>query len=170
MIGKLFEKIGNNVVETEHCSTLSFLRVIKETYKKDYMKIYSYLFYMTCTNAEINPCWNLPEDEKEEFILKEVGIVPIEDELVIEAFKQCEKLYATPSRRHYLAMKIAVDNVSDFLSTTKINAEEKTGNATAYRGMMKEFQIYRKMFKEVEKDFNDEIQVVGRGNKKIPKV
>jgi len=122
-------------------------------------------------NGKITASQNpLGQDEKEDFILKEVGPVPVEDELVLTALEGCSKLYATPARRHYLAMKIAVDHVSDFLTKTKIDATDKTGNAAAYSRMMEKFQSYRKMFKEVEQDFNDEVQVVGRGNKKISKV
>ena len=64
MIVRLFDIENSNLVITEHCHALPFLKKIMEEYPDTYMPIYKYLFYMTCPNPDLNPFFNLPEHEK----------------------------------------------------------------------------------------------------------
>ena len=41
-----------------------------DNYPDDYLKIYQYLFYMTCPNPDMNPFFHTPEHEKEEVSIK----------------------------------------------------------------------------------------------------
>jgi hypothetical protein len=61
MIVKLFDIQNDNVVVTEHCYALKFLKDIMDSYPKTYMSIYQYLYYMSCPDPESNPFFNLPE-------------------------------------------------------------------------------------------------------------
>ena len=72
MIAKLFDIQNGKVVPTEHCYTLKSLKDIMDNYPDDHLKIYQYLFYMTCPNPDMNPFFHTPEHEKEEVIMKEV--------------------------------------------------------------------------------------------------
>ena len=70
---RLFDIANNKVIATEHCYTLGFLKSIMDGYPEDYLNIYAYLFYMTCPNPDLNPFFDVPEVDKEEMILSEVG-------------------------------------------------------------------------------------------------
>ena len=55
MIVKLFDIQNGELIPTEHCYALGFLKVLMTEYPDTYMQIYKYLFYMTCPNPELNP-------------------------------------------------------------------------------------------------------------------
>ena len=55
MIIRLFDVQNGVVVPTEHCYTLKALKDIMDKYPEDYLKVYQYLFYMTCPNPDLNP-------------------------------------------------------------------------------------------------------------------
>ena len=91
---RLFDIQNGQVVPSEHCYTLSFLKNIIGNYPMEYIKIYTYLFYMTCPNPDLNPFFDVPEQDKEEIILKEVDAeFSTDDEDIVYALAQCKKLY-----------------------------------------------------------------------------
>ena len=73
MLVRLFDVQNGKVIPTEHCYTLNFLKDLMDVYPDTYMQVYQYLFYMTCPNPDMNPFFNLPEHEKEDLIIEEVG-------------------------------------------------------------------------------------------------
>ena len=70
---KLLDIQNGKITPSEHCYTLKFLKDIMDSYPDEYLRIYSYLFYMTCPNPDLNPFFDVPEQDKEELILKEVN-------------------------------------------------------------------------------------------------
>lgn len=72
MIVRLFDVQNGVVIPTEHCYTLKSLKDIMDNYPQEYLKIYQYLFYMTCPNPDMNPFFNMPNMDKEEEILREI--------------------------------------------------------------------------------------------------
>ncbi|MFW9818130.1 MAG: hypothetical protein ACFFE5_00855, partial [Candidatus Thorarchaeota archaeon] len=64
---RLFEIDGNNIIPTEHCHSIKWLKAIMENYPDNYINVYTYLFYMTCPNQE-NPYFNLPEEIREDAV------------------------------------------------------------------------------------------------------
>jgi len=66
---KLFDIENGVVIPTEHCYTLSTLKDIMDKYPEDYLKVYQYLFYMTCPNPDLNPFFYMMEEDKEDIIL-----------------------------------------------------------------------------------------------------
>ena len=89
MIIKLFDIQNDEIIPSEHCYALEFLKVLMSAYPESYMQIYKYLFYMTCPNPDYNPFFHLPEQDKEEIIIEEVGLEESVDCL----------LYTSPSPR-----------------------------------------------------------------------
>ena len=69
---RLFDIHNGKVVPSEHCYTLKFLKDIMDEYGDESVKVYSYLFYMTCPNPDLNPFFDIPETDKEDVILTEV--------------------------------------------------------------------------------------------------
>lgn len=158
MLVKLFDIQNNVVVPTEHCYTLGTLKKIQEEYPDDYLKIYQYLFYMTCPNPDMNPFFNALESDKEEIILNEIGAeFSTEDQSIREAIAFCIKLYETPTSRAYEGMKKALDRIAKYLEKTPIT-DGKDGNINQIRAMAKDFESIRQSFKGVYKDLQEEQQ------------
>jgi len=163
---KLFE-IDNQVVKaTEHCHTIKWLKDIMDGYPDNYMKIYSYIFYMTCPSEE-NPYFHMQEHEKEEQILEDVDAdFSTEDDLIIEAVKKAYLMYETPTVRAYNGLKIALDNIAEYMSNTRIT-DGKDGNIGQIRAVAKDFDHIRQSFKGVAKDLADEQETHVRGGQNM---
>ena len=157
MIIRLLDIENGRVIPTEHCYTIAVLKDIMDNNPEErYLKIYAYLFYMTCPDPEKNPFFHMPEDEKEETILREVraDFSPEEDG-IIKALKFCEKAYDTPTKRAYIGIKIAMDNIANYMATTKIT-HGRDGSIQGIRQMAKDFQDIRDSFKGAFSDLMDE--------------
>jgi hypothetical protein len=164
---RLFDIQGGNVIPSEHCYTLKFLKDILDYYKEEAPKVLAYLFYMTCPNPDLNPFFDMLESEKEEFILKEVdGDFSGEDDLIVVAKKMCEKLYETPTYRAYQGIKIALDNMASFMATEKPTSG-RDGSATALLRIAERFDMVRQSFKGVYRDLQEEQQSKVRGGQNM---
>ena len=160
---RLFDVQNGKVIPTEHCYTLSFLKEIMEGYPEDHLKIYAYLFYMTCPSADLNPYFNINESDKEEIIYNDLEAeFSLEDDAIRYALEKCKKLYETPTSRAYAGIKIALDNMADAMSLTKPTFG-RDGSATALLKIAKEFDAVRQSYKGVYKDLQDEQQTRTRG-------
>jgi hypothetical protein len=160
---KLFDIQNKVIVPTEHCYTLESLKNLMDLYPDHYLKIYQYLFYMCCYDPDINPFFNVRELDREEIIMKELGHpFSTEDPGVQEALKFCKTLYTTPTLRAFLGIKIALDNVADFMANTKITGG-KDGNATQVKSFAADFDKIRQSYKGTERDLIEEQQSRIRG-------
>lgn len=160
---KLFDIQNNKITPTEHCYTISSLKCIMDQYPKDYLSIYAYLFYMSCLNEEENPFANIPEGDKEEAILKEVGGDFSPDEkLIFEALTTCTKLYETATYHLYLAAKKSVDNLAKYLATTPIT-DGRDGNIMGILKAQEKFDSICRSFEERYKKFKEEQSRGSRG-------
>jgi len=163
MIVKLFDVQNNKVVPTEHCYALKFLKVIMDKYPDTYLSVYQYLFYMTCPNPDLNPFFHLPEYDKEDIIIEEVGLEEsTEDIEIIKALKMCTKLYETPTHRAYLGIKKALDNMATYMANTPIT-DGRDGNISQIRAVAKDFESIRQSFKGAYRDLQDEQKSSVRG-------
>lgn len=164
MLIKLFDIVNNKVVPTEHCYTISSLNDIMIEYPDDYLKVYTYLFYMTCPNPDLNPFFNVPEHEKEEIIMSEIDMdISTEDELIIRGMSTCKKLYETPTYRTYVGIKSMLDRLAHYMETTEIH-HGRDGNITALVNAAAKFEQIRQSFKGAYKDLAEEQQSQVRGN------
>ena len=164
MLIKLFDIVNNKVVPTEHCYTISSLNDIMTKYPDDYLKVYTYLFYMTCPNPDLNPFFNVPEHEKEEIIMSEIDMdISTEDELIIRGMSTCKKLYETPTYRTYVGIKSMLDRLAHYMETTEIH-HGRDGNITALVNAAAKFEQIRQSFKGAYKDLAEEQQSQVRGN------
>lgn len=163
MIIKLFEVQNNVVIPTEHCHTLKALKDIMDDYPDDYLKIYQYLFYMTCPNPDMNPFFYTPDVDKEHLIMTQIeGEFSTEDDSIFTALKFCERMYETPTSRAYDGMRTALDRIARYLSTTQIT-DGKDGNIGQIRALAKDFDSIRQSFKGAYKDLQEEQQSKVRG-------
>jgi hypothetical protein len=163
MIARLFDVQNGVAIPTEHCYTLKALKDIMDNYPEQHMKIYQYLFYMTCPNPDMNPFFNVPAMDKEDLILQEIEAeFSPEDDDIFTALKFCERMYETPTSRAYEGMQKALDRISRYLATAQIT-DGKDGNIAQIRALAKDFDGIRQSFKGVYKDLQEEQQSKVRG-------
>lgn len=164
---RLFDIQNGQVVPSEHCYTLNSLKRIMDEYGEEAVKVYAYLFYMTCPNPDLNPFFDVPEQDKEELILAEVdGDFSGEDESIRGALKVCQKMYETPTYRAYQGIKIALDNMATFMATEKPTSG-RDGSATALLRIAERFDSVRQSFKGVYRDLQEEQQSSVRGGQRL---
>jgi hypothetical protein len=164
---RLFDIQGGKVVPTEHCYTLKSLKDIMDEYGEESSKIYAYIFYMTCPNPDLNPFFDVPEAEKEEFILREIDAdFSTDDDLVDNAIKLCKKLYETPTYRAYAGIKSMLDRLAKYMETTEIE-HGRDGNITALVNAAAKFEAIRQSFKGTLRDLEEEQQSQVRGGQNL---
>lgn len=164
---KLFDIKNSEVVPTEHCYNLATLKGIMDEYPDDYMKIYSYLFYMTCPNPELNPFFDVQEHEKEELIMTQLNAeFSTEDESIIIALAFCKKLYETPTHRAYMGIKSVLDRLATYMEHTSIQ-HGRDGNITAIVNAAAKFEAIRASYKGTYKDLMEEQKGHARGGQNL---
>lgn len=164
---KLFDIQNSKVVPTEHCYSLKFLKDIMDAYPDEHLKIYAYLFYMTCPSPDLNPFFDVPETEKEELILQEVDAdFSPEEDLIINGIKMCKKLYETPTYRAYAGIKSMLDRLAKYMETTEIE-HGRDGNITALVNAAAKFEAIRQSFKGTLRDLEEEQQSKVRGGQRL---
>ena len=138
-----------------------------DSYPDEYLRIYSYLFYMTCPNPDLNPFFDVPEQDKEELILKEVnGDFTTEDDSIVHALKMCAKLYETPTYRAYQGIKIFLDNMATSLATETLTFG-RDGSSPSLLRMAEKYDEVRQSFKGVYRDLQEEQQSSVRGGQNL---
>ena len=163
MIVKLFDIQNGKVIPTEHCYTLKALKDVMDNYPDNYIKIYQYLFYMTCPNPDLNPFFYTPDLDKESLILEQIDAdFSTEDEDIHIALQFCQRMYETPTSRAYKGIASMLDRLARYMETTTITAG-RDGNINSLVAAAKNFDQIRASFKGVYKDLQDEQSSKVRG-------
>lgn len=163
---RLFDVENGKVIPTEHCYIIKFLKDIIDNYPNNYIKIYSYLFYMSCPNPELNPFFDIEETDKEDIILEQIECdFSPEDDIIRKALKMCYKLYETPTSRAYAGIKSMLDRLAKYMETTEIE-HGRDGNITALVNVAAKFDDIRQSFKGTLRDLEEEQNKV-RGNQRL---
>ena len=163
MLVRLFDIQNSKVIPSEHCYALPFLSAIMENYPDTYLKIYQYIFYMSCPNPDMNPFFHTPEIDKESIILKEINAeFSTEDDDIFIALQFCQRMYETPTSRAYKGMASMLDRLAKYMETTQITAG-RDGNINSLVAAAKNFDQIRASFKGVYKDLQDEQSSKVRG-------
>jgi len=156
MIIKLFDIQNDKVIPTEHCYTLKALKDVMDNYPDSYIKIYQYIFYMTCPNPDMNPFFHTPDLDKEELILSQIDAeFSVEDPEINAALVFCQRLYETPTYRAYKGMASMLDRLARYMETTTITAG-RDGNINSLVAANKNYDQIRASFKGVYKDLQEE--------------
>jgi hypothetical protein len=138
-----------------------------EAYPHDHTKIYAYLFYHSCPNPDLNPFFNVPEEDKEEMILKELDArFEVNDPLIQEALVKTRKLYETRTYRLYRSFGIMLDRLGKYVETTPIE-HGRDGNIGSLIQAAKNIQDIRQQFKGLEKDHLEEQKTLVRGGQML---
>ena len=156
MIVKLFDIQNGKEIPTEHCYTLKALKMVMENYPDDYIKIYQYLFYMTCPNPDLNPFFYTPDLDKESLILEQIDAeFSTEDQDIFIALQFCQRMYETPTSRAYKGIASMLDRLGRYMETTPIT-HGRDGNITALVNAAKNYEAIRASFKGAYKDLQEE--------------
>ena len=162
MIIRLFDIEGGQLIPSIHCFTLKELQYLMEVHPDNYLKMYQYIFYMTCLNPDLNPFFNVPESEKEEMILTQLGnSFSPEDDGVVEALNLARKLYETPTARAYYGIQAFIENMASIMST-KITFG-RDSNADSLLKMAERYGNVRESYKGTYKDLMEEQETKARG-------
>jgi len=163
MLIRLFDIENDTVIPTEHCYTLKSLKDIMEKFPDDYLKIYQYLFYMTCPSPDLNPFFHTPDIDKESLILEEIDAeFSTEDDDVYAALKFCQRMYETPTSRAYKGIAAMLDRLGRYMETTPIE-HGRDGNINSMVNAAAKFEQIRSSFKGAYKDLQEEQQSSVRG-------
>lgn len=164
---RLFDIQNGKVVPSEHCYILVPLKSIMEEYGDEAVKVYAYLFYMTCPSPDLNPFFDVPESDKEELILREVDAdFSTEDDMVMAGLELCRKLYQTPTYRAYMGIKTMLDRLARYMETTDIE-HGRDGNITALVNAAAKFEQIRQSFKGTLRDLEEEQKSQVRGGQNL---
>jgi len=156
MIVKLFDIQNGKVIPTEHCYTLKALKMVMDNYPDNHIKIYQYLFYMTCPNPDLNPFFYTPEVDKESLILEQIDAdFSTEDEDVFIALEFCKRMYETPTSRAYKGIASMLDRLGRYMENAPIT-DGRDGNINSIVAAAKNFDQIRASFKGVYKDLQEE--------------
>jgi len=155
---ELFTIENDQLVVTEHCYAIDWLKCIMDQYPDKYMKVYKYLFYMTCPNEKLNPYFNMADEEKEDTILKDIDAdFSTEDQMIYTAKDKCEQLYETPTMRAYKGMSAMMERLAKYMRDTPVT-HGRDGNINSLLAAAAKFDAIRNSFKGVAKDLQDEQQ------------
>ncbi len=161
----LFELQDEKIVLTEICYTNKTFKEVMRVFKKNknYIQVFQVLFYMTCPDKRRNPYWDLNEAIKEGVILRENALdFSLDEPIWEEALALCHELYKTPKKRLYLAGKIGMDNVADFLTDNKLKMGADKDNEI-YSMWMNKLGRISEEFSKLEKAFDEEVLSAIRG-------
>lgn len=163
MLIQLFTLDNGVVIPSTHCYNLKDLNNIIKKYPKDYIKILSYIYYMTCPSVE-NPFFNMLDNDKEDEIIQQLELkTNLDDETIIKGLNLCKKLYETPTLRAYNGIKTALDNIADYMITSKITGG-KDGNITQIGTIAQKFNEIRESYKGTYEDLEKEQKKHVRGD------
>jgi hypothetical protein len=164
---RIFDIQNGAVVPTEHCYTMKSLKTIMDEYPDNYIKIYQYVFYMTCMNPDLNPFFDVPDIDREELILQEIDAdFSTEDAYIMHALDVVKKLYETPTSRAYRGIKTMLDRLADYMENTPIE-HGRDGNINSLVNAAAKYQQIRESFKGAYRDLKDEQQSSVRGGQNL---
>jgi hypothetical protein len=165
---RIFDIQNNKIIPSEHCYNLMDLKRIITMYPDNYMSVFSYIFYMTCPNPDLNPFFDAIETEKEELILSQLENIDfsLEDPAILKAIELCKKLYETPTLRAYQGIKGALDKLADYMYNTPIT-DGRDGNINSVVNSAAKFENIRMSFRGAYKDLMEEQKSQVRGNQSL---
>lgn len=164
---RIFDIQNGAVVPTEHCYTMKSLKTIMDEYPDNHLKIYQYVFYMTCMNPDLNPFFDVPDIDREELVLQEIDAdFSTEDPYIMHALDVVKKLYETPTSRAYRGIKTMLDRLADYMENTPIE-HGRDGNINSLVNAAAKYQQIRESFKGAYRDLKDEQQSSVRGGQNL---
>lgn len=153
---KIFDVENNKVVLTPTCLLIPEFKVLVGKFK-DPIPAISYVEFMTNPSS---PYAGVPEADKSETIARDMGIdFSLDDADIETALDKANELYLTPTRRFYYHAKEGLENMGEYLSTTKLTSGRDGSDATI-SGMLKSVGKIVSEFQQLEKVFQEEVSTL----------
>lgn len=157
MTGKLFEIQSGKIIPKDDCWIIQPLKRIIDEYPDDYGKIFAYLHYMKSMKQSDNPYADVPIEERNETIMRDLHLYIDEESQIIKDGLECvEGIYATTFYRIYKGIKEYMDKVGTALQTITPDFNKKDGNADTVRAFIKDYQMLSNNYKKAYRDFDEE--------------
>jgi len=161
----LFEMVNDVVVPGETTLSIPVFLEIKKQFPKDYLKVFQYIFFMTCWDAR-NIFLNVSEEDRPFEIVQALELEVSLDEPIIEkAIELAIKLYETPAVAAFKAAKNMVHKVSKFLNDTTPTSG-KFSNVPDIDKFMTKLPEYTSIYAKIGEQLKEEQSKI-RGNRKI---
>jgi len=155
---RLFDIIGGVVTPTEHCYTIASLKNIMEEYGENAGKIMAYLHYMCSLNGQDNPFADLPEEEKQEVITRQICPEIDTDAVDIkDALEVVRKMHETATYTVYKGFKVMLEKLGRYLQVNELTTG-MDGNLTQVVNAAKSYPALSQAFKEAYKEHLEEVQ------------
>jgi hypothetical protein len=115
----------------------------------------------------MNPFFDIPEQDKEDIILREIDAdFSLDDAKITHALAMCKRMYETPTYRAYEGIKIFLDNMAKSMKTESITFG-RDGSGPALLRMAEKYDQVRQSFKGVYRDLMEEQQSSVRGGQNL---
>ncbi len=170
---KLFDLQDGKLSPSIHCHSILWLKDIMTYFPDIYMKIYTYIFYMTCPDQDINPYVNVAEVDKSDEVLRAI-IAPgdptpfwIEDDKVDRAVRESRNLYAHPAYEAYMAAKMMLEKLKRSFQIEELTWGGKDATGPALIAAMEKLPKLIQAYAETELKLNQELKSRARGNQHI---
>lgn len=169
---KLWDIEDGDLRPTDACYTISWLKDIMDAFPENYMKVYRYIFYMTCPDDQLNVYRNTEEHNKSEEICRmlaqEKGEPIYPEDLKIEkAVKECAKLYDDPPMKVYRAAKIMLEKLQRSFEVEELTWGGKDATGPALTAAMEKLPKLLQAYSEAELKMNQLIKTRSRGNQML---
>ena len=156
MLVRFFDVADKQVIPSEQCYVIPWLKVIMDAYPVEYCKIYAYIQFMTCPDSSFNPYLNIVETDREEMIRKDIeGNFDMDDVLIQTAIENAKKLNQTPTYRVWLSAKNTLDKLAIFLETTTPTTG-RDGSIGEIRNTLKQMPDLRRAYNDLYAELLEE--------------
>lgn len=166
---KLFEFRGKGeIIPNGHCYHIEPIRVIiEDIYPDSYKKVLLFIHYMTSSNAESNPYFNVPVSKKIDVLREHLKMEfnPMCD-YIQDAIGAVVEMNETAAERAYYAIANTLDKISVFLMEQNKFTTGRDGNIKDILATAEKFDKIRLAFKNAYSDLKEE-QSRGWGDREI---
>lgn len=169
---KLFDIQDGQLKATEHCFAIKWLYDIMVLYPDCYLKIYRYIFYMTCPDQELNPYFNLTDEDKSVEIMRMLEVDTVkefmaDDDRIQLAIRESLKMYTTPTQMVFRAAKGMLEKLTVAFQTEELVWGGKEATGPALVASMEKLPKLISVYQEAELKLNQELKNRARGNQTI---
>lgn len=154
---KLFNNQGGIFTLTEYAATINTFKNIQDEYGDNSPKIWAFLHYMKSLDKMTNPFFNIPEEEKEEIITRQIcPEIDTDTVLIKDALELTEKCYTTAAFTVFKGFKMMMEKLGIYLQDNPLTTGQD-GNMQQVIAAAKAYPSLNLAFKEAYKEYEEEL-------------
>lgn len=161
-MGKLYEieniSKKNPIIKPKpECYIIKPLKTIIDTYPEDSGKIMAFLHFMNSYRPDDNPYADVPYDEREEDILRDLDLdIDTSNPIIKDALLCVQKKYETTFYILFTGIKEYLNKMGKKLKLLEPTMDGKDANSANVRMFIKEYSAMSINFKSAFRDFDEE--------------